>query len=141
MVGDLAELLDAADGVEVELGVELGGQERCWLGWVDGRAGRTVRAVGRLSGRILGDIERLRNPVRMDQQAAGGGRDCFVGVQSNPALAIVDLGLGEGVLEPGDGRGTVRDGAVENVPVGEAGHVREPGVGFPQLVGRNVTAL
>ena len=106
MVGYLAQLFDAPDGVEVELGVELGGPAGGWRGRGVGSSGGARRPVG-ASRRLFGlggrPLFGFRNPVGVDEQAAGGGRDGVVGVQSHPPLAVVGFGVGERVVAPGVG--------------------------------------
>ena len=101
VAGDLAELFDAANWVEVELGVELGGSQVRWfrLAWGHGDAGGMLRTVGWLAGRTTRDVGYLGYSVGVNQQAAGSRHDHVFDVQADPALTVVTLGVCDGVLE------------------------------------------
>ena len=73
------------------------------LGWGDGDAGGMLRTVGWLAGRNTRDVGCLVYSVGVNQQAAGSRHDHVFGVQADPALAVVTLGVCEGVLKPCDG--------------------------------------
>ena len=110
LAGDFAELFDAANWVEAELGVELGGPQVRWfrLAWGHGDAGGMLRTAGWLAGRTTRDVGYLGYSVGVNHQAAGSRHDHVVGVQADPALTVVTLCVYEDVLKPCDGRCPIR---------------------------------
>ena len=109
----LAELSDTANRVQLELGVELGR-----FGGFGGGLGRWTRgfspALGAAAWRFSSSLFRAAwngsgfgrqgHAVWSDQQAAGCRGHVLGGADAEPALAVVGIGIGEGLLFPVEGR-------------------------------------